>query len=254
MSSWRKVPWLPLAEAKGEMESLTHQVEAERDPRKRIKLARRLAFAGASLAENEAPTTVEELEQGIAALALARRSGAVTYDLNRSQAKLARRRLEALGCAEAEILAETKKTVLVETACLAAASDPNLDTIFLTWENDEILRAMNQGRLFLARFGADGRYRVVLRWIDAVEPVLKAEEYRYVENASEVGQLRIESGRLLFGAPEDLANAAALDVPKGLMRVQIFCLLKGRSSKIVLVACRSDAPPPPLIRMQELEF
>lgn len=254
MSYRRKTPWLSLTDAKAEIEALTGQIEHERDPRKRIKLARRLAFAGASLAATEDETALADLDLGINALSLARRSGAVTDDLNRSQAQLSRRRLEVLGCAEAEILGEAKKTVLVDTACLAAAADPDLDTVFLTWENDQILEAMNDGRFFLARFGADGRYRVALRWLEASEPVLKAEEYRYLENSSEPGYLRVETGRLFFGAAEKLDQAAALEVPKGLAKIQIFCLRKRASNLVLLVACRCAEPPPPIMRMQELEF
>lgn len=249
---WRKVPWLSLEKAKAEIAALTDQVSAESSPRTRMKLGRRLAFAGSSMAFSEEAISIPDLEQGITALRLAKKSGAVTDDLNRSLAWLSKRRLEAMGFADAKVIAEKKKKVMVDAACLMAAPGGGIDPEFLVWPDDQILRAMNEGRFFLASFGSDGSYSVAIRWVDAIEPVLKSTEYENLEASSDIGFLRIESAELRFGAPERLEKAAVLDVPKGLMKVQIFCLLKRNRSRIVLVACRTDEAPSPLVQMQEL--
>jgi hypothetical protein len=67
VKTWRKVPWLSVAEAVAAIASLTEQVAAESHPHARMKLCRRLAFAGASMAVSEESISILEPEQGIAA-------------------------------------------------------------------------------------------------------------------------------------------------------------------------------------------
>lgn len=254
MKSWRKVPWLSAQDAKVEIDRLAAVIPNESDPRNRIKLARRLAFAGISLAFIDEDLLIEDLEQGIAALVLARKSGAQVDDLNRAQAWLTKKRLEATGCAEAQTLGEKKKTVAVESASLAAAPDNVADGEFLSWVNADVLAAMNDGRFFTVSFQGDDWYPLTLRWIDAAEPVLKPDEYKHLEGSSEVGFLRIDSGELRFGASEDLDEGAVLEVPNGLALVRVFCTRKRGRARIVLVACPAEKPPPPLTQLQEVEF
>lgn len=254
MKSWLKLPWLSAQDAVAEIGRLTEAISNEPNPRNRIKTARRLAFAGISLAIVDEDLPIEDLDRGIAALALAHRTGAQVDELNRAQAWLTKKRLEASGCAEAKILGEKKKNVVVESASLAAAPDNAGDGAFLTWRNADVLAAMNDGRFFNVAFQGDDVYPVTLRWIDAAEPVLKADEYKYVEASSEVGFLRIGSGELRFGAPEDLDAAAVLEVPDGLALVRVFCIRKRGRARIILVACPAENPPPPLTRLPEVEF
>ena len=255
MKSWRKVPWLSAQDAEVEIGRLTAAIRSESDPKNRIKLARRLAFAGMSLAFVDEDLSTEDLERGIAALVLARKSGAQVGGLNRTQAWLTKKRLEATGCAEARILGEKKKTVAVESASLAAAPDNIADDgAFLTWPNADLLAAMNDGRFFKVSFQGDDWYPLTLRWIDAAEPVLKPDEYKHLEESSEVGFLRIGSGELRFGASEDLEEGAVLKVPNGLALVRVFCIRKRGRSRVILVACPAAEPPPPLIQLPEVEF
>lgn len=125
---------------------------------------------------------------------MVRKSGGLIDDLNRAQAWLSKQRLESAGCADAQILGEEKKNVAVETATLTAAPDNTSDNgDFLAWRNEELVAAMNDGRFFMVRFQSDDLYPITVRWIEAAEPVLKPDEYKYLEESSDVGFLRIGS-------------------------------------------------------------
>lgn len=249
------VPWLSAQDAKVEIDRLTAAIQNEPDRRNRTKLARRLAFAAPGLAFIDEELTTPDLEQGLAALPLARKSGGLIDDLNRAQARLSKKRLEASGCADAQILGEKKKNMAVSTATLTAAPD-NIsdDADFLAWRNEDLVAAMNDGRFFMVRFQGDDLYPITVRWIDAAEPVLKPDEYKYLEESSDVGFLRIGSGELRFGAPEDLAEAAVLKVPDGLALVRVFCIRNRDRSRIILVACAAAQPPAPLTELPHVEF
>lgn len=249
------VRWLPANDAKVEIGRLMAAVRNEPNPRNRFKLARSLAFAAVSLAFTDEDLTLADIDQGLAALALARTSGGQINDDNRAQALLSMKRLAASGHAPARILAETEKLVPVETATLTAAPDNvSDDAEFLRWGDKELVAAMNDGRFFMVGFQGDDLYPVTMRWIDAVEPVLELDEYKYLEESSEVGFLRIGTGELRFGASEEMEEAAVLKVPNGLALVRVFCIQDEDDARIILVACPAEQPPPPLISPPHVEF
>ena len=148
MDNWRKIPWLSVGAAKEEIGALTTALDSQTDPRNRIKTARRLAYAGSSIAFSEDPLDVATIDVALAALRRARKHGAVTDDLNRSMAWLSKIRLDVTGCADFQVLAEKKKRVPVETACLAASGHENLDSEIWVGDSDVVLEAMKRGVTF----------------------------------------------------------------------------------------------------------
>ena len=252
MDNWRKIPWLSVGAAKEEIGTLTTALDSQTDPRNRIKTARRLAYAGSSIAFSEDPLDVATIDVALAALRRARKHGAVTDDLNRSMAWLSKIRLDVTGCADFQVLAEKKKRVPVETACLAASGHENLDSEIWVGDSDVVLEAMNRGDFFLVSVRYDGLFAVTLRIIDAPDPVLKSSEYRHLEYSTDVGFLKIENSELRCGAPEDMENAACVTVQNGLFKVQLHHL-QARSDKYVLVACETETNEEPLETVPELE-
>jgi hypothetical protein len=247
----RAIPWLTVDTARQEIAKLSDAIKSQSDFRVRQKLARQLAFAGTSLAKTKTELDLVTIEVGLIALKLARESGAVTDDLNRAAALLSKLRLDALGCTDAVVIAEAKKTIAVDGGCLAGCGSPTIAPDAWTGSNVEILNATNAGDFFLVGLGADGRYLVAVRLVDAPEPVLKPNEYKQLDYATEIGCLRISSSELRFGAPEDMALAAKIVVPNGLLKIQCFRLRSGNNEKILLVACQTAVLPPPLNRVPE---
>ncbi len=240
MQSRHKVPWLTIDAATQEINQFTTLLDAEKDPRKRVKIARRLAFAGTSLAFSKASLDLLTIDIGISALRKARRFGAITDDLNRSIAWLSKRKLEVSGCAKFEVTAEKKKIVTANAACLAASGNRDLDASVWTRGPETIVPAMNRGDFYLVATGFDGRYPVTLRMISAPEPVLNTSEYKHLECSAEVGVIRIENSELLFGAPENMKQAVSVAAPNGLLKVQLHYLSKPRGERFVLVGCSTN--------------
>ncbi|NJM34995.1 MAG: hypothetical protein HC850_10150 [Rhodomicrobium sp.] len=237
MKSWRKVPWLPIQQAIEEIGKLTADISIEKDPRKRVKLARRLAFAGSSLAFSKEALDTATVEIGIAALQTSRRNGAVTDDLNRSIAWLSKLRLEVSGSGSFEVLAEKKKIIATDSACLAATGQTDLDVDIWTKGIETIFPAMNRGDFFLVTTGYDGRYPVILRITNAPEPVLKAAEYKYLECSTDIGVVAITNSVLIFGAPENIREAACVPALNGYLLVQLHYLSMPRGERFVLTGC-----------------
>ncbi len=245
---WQKnVPWLTPDAALAELAQLQLQLAGEKDPRQRAKIARRLAFAGTSLAFAAASLDRTVLEAGIEGLRRARRAGAVTDDLNRAEASLVKARFDLIGAAEPEIRAKAAKTIAVDSGALVATAT-TLDSQFLLCSPGERLAAMNAGRYFLIGLGSDGTYRVQLRLVDGSEPVLAAAEYGRVQETTTPGFLRADEPRLYFGAAENAAKGASLEIAPGSYTVAVFLTATNRGQVILLVACRSKEPPAPLFR------
>lgn len=245
---WQKTaPWLTPDAALAELVQLRLDLSGEKDVRRRAKTARRLAFVGTSLALVAASLDCAAIEAGIEGLRQARRAGAVTDDLNRAEACLVKFRLELLGAAAPEVCAKAAKRVAVDSGALVATATA-LDRQFLLCSVAERLAAMNAGRYFLIGLGSDGKYGVQLRLVDGREPVLAASEYRRVQEATEPGFLCADQPRLYFGAAENVAKGAAVDIAPGLYKVAAFLMRASRGQVITLVACRSSEPPAPLSR------
>ena len=240
MKSRRKAPWLPLEHATKEIAKLTADIAVDKDPRKRAKLARRLAFAGSSLAFSKASLDIATIDIGIVALQTSRRNGAITEDLNRSIAWLSKLRLDVSGCGSFEVLAEKKKIIAAEAACLAATGKTELDADVWTGNPDIVVPAMNRGDFFLIATGFDGRYPVTLRMTNAPDPVLNAAEYKHLECSTDIGVVVIESSVLRFGAPESMGEAACVLAPNGYVKVQLHYLSTPSSERFVLVGCSTD--------------
>ncbi len=240
MKSWRNVPWLPLEHATKEIAKLTAAIAVDKDPRNKAKLARRLAFAGSSLAFSKAPLDIATIDIGIAALHTSRRNGAITADLNRSIAWLSKLRLDVSGCGSFEVLVEEKKIIAAEAACLAATGKTKLDADVWAGSPDIVVPAMNRGDFFLIATGFDGRYPVTLRMTNAPEPVLNAAEYKHLECSTEIGVVAIDSSVLRFGAPESMGTAACVSAPNGYVKVQLHYLSTPSSERFVLVGCSTN--------------
>lgn len=250
MKNWQKIPYLPVDTALKEIADLSATLAKTNDLRLKMKLGRRLAFAGSSMAFTTEEVDLANLDGGIAALKLARKVGAKTDDLNRSLAWLTKLRLEKMGCDKFTIVAETKKTVAVDGGGLIAWSA--LHPPFEVWAGKPAaaLAAMNRGEFFLIGMGGDGRYQVVVRVIDAPEPCVSPAEYDKLNSATEIGFLKITQSTLHFGAPDDLKACAKAPAENGVMKVQGFSV--GRNGKPILVACAARTLPPPLQEIPEL--
>jgi hypothetical protein len=247
----RAKPWLTIDDAKRDIGKLSAAIAAEKDARGRQKLARQLAFAGTSLARAKSTLDPATIDIGLEALKLARKSGAVTEDLNRAAALLAKLRLDAMGCADARIIVEAKKIIAVDGGCLAGSGTPKIAPEAWTSANATVLAAMNRGDFFLVGLGADGRYSSTVRLVDAREPVLTPAEYKKLDAATEIGFLQVAQSELRFGAPEDMERAAKIIVPNGFFKVQVFRLTSGENEKFILVACSAIQAPLPLDQIPE---
>jgi len=244
MKNWQKTPWLSADAAMTEIRHLSTALAGEWDYRTSIRLGRRLAFAGSSLAFAPIQLELSTLDAGIAALRLSLKVGASTGDLRRSMAWLSKLRLDAIGCSNARITTEIKKVVLVENGCLVGSATETLDRADWAGRTDTALQAMNRGEFFLVSMGSDGRYCVRIRVVDSPEPCLSRKEYEKLEFATEVGFIRVTNSEVCFGAPEDLGHAAKIVVKNGITKVQCFAI--GPRPTIIFVVCASEEVPPPL--------
>jgi hypothetical protein len=252
MKGSSRVPWLTVEAASQEIATLSIKLATEQDFRAKQRLGRRLAFAGTSVAVAKVTLDLPVVDMALNALKLARKAGGTTGDLYRSFAWLSKLRLDALGCANARIIAEARKTVPVDTGCLAASAVPSLTPDSWIGPNVSVLAAMNRGEFFLIGLGADGRYRVSVRIVDAPEPVLKPDEYKLLDGATDIGVLRIANKELRCGAPENMEIAAKVAAPNGLMKVQLFRLSRANTEKFILIGCAANEAPTPLEQIPEI--
>jgi NAD(P)-dependent dehydrogenase (short-subunit alcohol dehydrogenase family) len=100
--------------------------------------------------------------------------------------------------------------------------------------------------------GGDGAFDVVLRAVDAPEPVLRAEEYRWLQQATEIGVLRVDGPELHFGAPEALRAGARIPVAPGAVKIQVFALEGPRDRHLVAVVCPAPHAGTDLRELPEL--
>lgn len=242
-----------LEDQMAEVRKFRQAIEAEKHPKKRMKIGRSLANRCGGIAQLEAELDIATIEEAIDGLKLARKVHAQTDYMNKDMALLTKRRLDAMGCSDAPVLAEKRKKVSVDSGCLSAACSAPIDPDVWTGPANIVVESMNRGEFFLINMGSDGDYSVSLRIVDAPEPVLKPEEYKKLELSTEPGYIRNTAGQLLFGAPEYLENAAVVKVASEHLSVQAYLLETSRYRyRIILVACATEEPPAPLLQIPEL--
>jgi hypothetical protein len=245
MNASNKTPWLSTDVALSDISRLTRELAAEPQARRRMKLARALAFAGSSLAEAGTPLELSSIESAIAALRRARAAGAHTNDLGRSLARLSKLRQEALGLDNASICAEQTRGIVMNAACLMVIGKPDPEPAI--WcDPKQALLAINRGDFFLIATGFDGRIYATLRIIEGSEPILTTQEYAQLEYSTDIGHLIVTQRELRFGAPEDMQQGLRAPALNGWMKVQMHCLRRGSREHFVLVACRTDQGVAPL--------
>ncbi len=239
-----RIPWFSADAAVSEIARLSGDMQSA-GAKERIKLGRRLAFAAASIAHHSERAGLDAIEIGLAAIQHARRSGARMAGMHRAAAVLSRQRLRVMGCGEATVRAEVRKSIVVNSACLCAG-EPGTSLDIGTAA--DLLVDVNAGRGFVIETGCDGRFPVSLRLVDAPEPVLRPNDYPHLENSTEMGQVIVKGRALHFGALENLENGARVEVEPGRYLVRAFDL----GNRIILVAVPSVELVPTLMDLPSL--
>ncbi|MEM1277908.1 MAG: DUF6386 family protein [Pseudomonadota bacterium] len=220
--------------------ALADSIVAETDPRTRMQLCKRSIGLGRQAVKDAESLSDRQIVAIQETLRLAHRVSLGTYNPNTSITKLAKVRMERLGLTSLPILGETRpKRVLTDTACLAI-SDRELEGDW--FDTLTALSAINAGRYGLLGVGADGAYSVCLRLIDAEEHFHEPVEYKRIVEVSPVFALRVGTGRLVFGAAENLMQGGALEVENGRYLVVISSLRSGPRLRFIATALRSEAP------------
>lgn len=275
-----------------EIDRLAEQIAAGKDPRARIKQARRIGFLarelGAAAAVNASawldgavtPARLEAMvEKARAAFWLAASKGGDPDFCTLTMLAIARGALS--GRKEATVLAEVSAVTRVETACLVATASPAFDPR-VVFEDDSrhagVLEAMNRGDFYMLSLGGDGEYEVTLRIVDAPDPVITGDELARVIRATAPGFLSVEGPVLVCGPLEDITRGALLGLPQGLLKIQAFALapqedgmledreIDGEAQAeeedgeaiagfgLLFVACFAQTPPEPLARPPEIRL
>lgn len=104
---------------------------------------------------------------------------------------------------QCEIILKISNEIPVETATIAISDPAYFDDINALQDYSErnYLHLMNEGKFFIFSTGSDGIYKVQLRIVDALEPVLTPKEFTRVIDTSESAIMHVPSGTITIADP-----------------------------------------------------
>jgi hypothetical protein len=110
--------------------------------------------------------------------------------MNKALAK----QLQLKGITEIKTLKTQLTHVEIESG-LMAVGDPEL-AYKGSYDLQKAVEAMNKGDFYCIGTGGDGTHDVILRLVDCPEPLATPKEHKFIINNSEVGIIRIVSGKI----------------------------------------------------------
>lgn len=230
-------------------DQLSQTIKAESDVRLRMRQCRQALGLGRQAVLGAEGLTDADIQALQSVLRLARRASNGFCDTNILMTQLAAIRMDRLGFSRLPVIGETKaKRVRTETASLALA-DAVLPEGW--WDTQAALDAANAGRYLVAGTGADGPCSVILRQLDCDEPFLVPQEYKKVLETLPPFRLTVTTGRVLFGAAENLGAGVALPIGNGTYLGQLVSLRSGVSLKIIATLVRDGGPVDPFHQLPE---
>lgn len=230
-------------------EQLSLTIGAESDARLRMRQCRQALGLGRQAVLGAERLTDADMQALQSLLRLARRVSNGFCDTNTLMTQLAAIRMDRLGFSRLPVIGETKaKRVRTETASLAIADTALPDG---WWDTQAALDAANAGRYLVAGTGADGPCSVLLRHLDCDEPFLVPQEYKKVMETLPSFRLTVSTGRVLFGAAENLGGGVTLPIGNGTYLGQLVSLRSGGSLKIVATLVRDGGQVDPFHQLPE---
>ena len=220
--------------------ALAESILSEKDSRNRMKQCRQAIGLGRNAVKNAEGMSDAELLDVQNTLRLAFRASRGIYNPNTSITKLARLRMERAGITKLPVISATRpKLVGTDAACLAV-SDVKLPEKW--FDTSRAIAAMNAEEFALMSVGADGTYSVCLRLIDANDHYLEASEYKKVIEVSPLMAIRIETGRVYFGAAEALEDGVGFQIANGRYVCSMTTLRSGPHLRFLATLIQSRDP------------
>ena len=220
--------------------ALHEEIKHETNPRKRMQLCRKSLGLGKHAVKLAAKLTSDQIYDIQETLRLANRVSKGFQNANTSISKLAKARMEKLGINELNIRSYSRpRRVGTDTACLAL-SDAELEENW--FESSVSLTRINEGAFFLLSIGADGINSLVLRILDMDELMLEPSEYKRVVEVSPVFRIEVSSGKLFFGAPENITAGVSIPASNGIYHGTITSLRSGANLKYIATLIQSSKP------------
>ncbi|MDJ0612690.1 MAG: hypothetical protein QNJ29_03375 [Rhizobiaceae bacterium] len=233
--------------------SKTNKDLADRDHRQKVKDYKRLAFAGFSVAANDEEKGIEITNAAIEAIQAAMHNNVTIEMMGPALGAFYAHKLEQTGVAECSTISNSRRRVISDTATLCVSESADLAQRDLQSSFSEISRK-DFSKAVRIGLGADGRYSLELRYVDAVRPQLELAEYKRVLYASPTGRLGLTNGQTYFGAAEDITKGAVLKVPVGTYALQFFALGTVNTWKMVAVISQSKNNVPYWTSEPKFEF
>jgi len=207
-----------------------------------------LGKCAVKLASELTPDQICDIQE---TLRLANRVSKGFQNANTSISKLAKARMEKLGIIGLEILYSTRvRRVETNTACLAL-SDSELDEKW--FDPNFSISKINEGAFFILGIGSDGINSLVLRILNMDEALLEPAEYKRVVEVSPIFRIKVLSGKLFFGAPENITVGASIPVPNGIYHGTITSLRSGANLKYIASLIQSNKPIEKLYQLPEFQ-
>jgi len=181
----------------------------------------RLTDIAHSLADQVEKLSIVETDLGLNLLNRVIKIVGFPQKLTRTRIKLIQHKLALLNISKVNVLAKQNQAVTVESGTITVADPIQASEFpFTNYTKKEFENFMNQGCGLILSTGSDGIFDTQLRLVEAPEPLLSPNEYKFLEAATNTITITVKSDHIGIADLHQLSSSNhVFDINPGFYKI-----------------------------------